>query len=105
MINFKTVCFNLFKNCDKEETTIYSAMPAGNHKRACNLIAELACESIFPTKKLDLEREVICDEIDSYLDSPSEAIYDSPYKPNGIVMDPTHDFTKQKIAQRVSKAR
>lgn len=60
----------------KEETTIYSAMPAGNHKRACNLIAELACESIFPTKKLDLEREVICDEIDSYLDSPSEAIYD-----------------------------
>lgn len=32
---------------------------------------------------------------------PSEAIYDSPYKPNGIVMDPTHDFTKQKIAQDI----
>lgn len=61
----------------KEETTVYSAMPAGNHRRACSLIAELASESVFPARKLDLEREVICDEIDSYLDSPSEAVFDS----------------------------
>lgn len=61
----------------KEETTIYSAMPAGNHRRACSLIGELVSDSIFPERKLDLEREVIADEIDSYLDSPAEAIYDS----------------------------
>lgn len=61
----------------KEETTLYCAMPAGNHARACNLIGELASGSVFPTRKLDLEREVICDEIDSYLDSPAEAVYDS----------------------------
>lgn len=60
----------------KEETTVYSAIPAGNHTRACELIAELAAESVFPPRKLDLEREVICDEIDSYLDSPAEAAYD-----------------------------
>lgn len=60
----------------KEETTIYAAMPAGNHRRACMLIGELAEESVFPSKKLDLEREVICDEIDSYLDTPAEAAYD-----------------------------
>lgn len=60
----------------KEETTIYAAMPAGNHRRACTLIGELAAESVFPQRKLDLEREVICDEIDSYLDSPAEAAYD-----------------------------
>lgn len=28
---------------------------------------------------------------------PNEAVYDSPYKPTGIVMDPTHEFSKQKI--------
>lgn len=61
----------------KEETTLYAAMPAGNHRRACALIGELASQSVFPARKLDLEREVICDEIDSYLDSPAEAVYDS----------------------------
>lgn len=60
----------------KEETTIYAAMPAGNYRRACALIGELATESVFPTRKIDLEREVICDEIDSYLDSPMDAAYD-----------------------------
>lgn len=33
---------------------------------------------------------------------PTEAVYDSPYKPNGIVIDPTHEFSKQKIAEDVS---
>lgn len=61
----------------KEETTLYAAMPAGNHRRACTLIGELAAESDFPARKLDLEREVIADEIDSYLDTPSEAVYDA----------------------------
>ncbi len=60
----------------KEETTLYAAMPAGNLRRACSLIGELATESIFPERKLNLEREVIADEIDSYLDSPADAVYD-----------------------------
>lgn len=60
----------------KEETSVYVAMPAGNYRRACMLIGELAAESVFPSRKIDLEREVICDEIDSYLDSPMDAAYD-----------------------------
>lgn len=60
----------------KEETTIYSAMPAGSHRRACMLLGELVAESVFPARKLMLERDVICDEIDSYLDAPSEAVFD-----------------------------
>lgn len=32
---------------------------------------------------------------------PSEAVYNSPYKPNGIVMDPTHEYSKQKIAENI----
>ena len=60
----------------KEETTVYSSMPAGNRLRAERLIAELVTESAFPDRGINLEREVIADEIDSYLDSPSEAVYD-----------------------------
>ncbi len=60
----------------KEETTVYSLMPAGNFRRAMRLIGELAADSAFPERGLQLEREVVCDEIDSYLDSPAEAAYD-----------------------------
>lgn len=60
----------------KEETTVYSLMPAGNFRRATRLIGELASDSVFPERGLLLERDVVCDEIDSYLDSPAEAAYD-----------------------------
>ena len=60
----------------KEETFIYSIFPQGNALRAINLISELVNNSIFPNNELDKEREVVAEEIDSYLDSPSEAVYD-----------------------------
>ena len=60
----------------KEETVIYSIFPAAHLSRAAELIADLTRDSRFPDQELDKEREVIADEIDSYLDTPSEAIYD-----------------------------
>jgi predicted Zn-dependent peptidase len=60
----------------KEETVIYSIFPGGNLDRAAELIADLAENSQFPKRELDKEREVVADEINSYLDSPSEAVYD-----------------------------
>lgn len=60
----------------KEETVIYSAFPAGNLSRAAELIADLVTNSQFPERELDKEREVVADEIASYLDTPSEAVYD-----------------------------
>lgn len=60
----------------KEETNIYSVFPKGNLKRAAELIFDLVTDSVFPTAEIDKEREVVRDEIDSYLDSPSEAVYD-----------------------------
>lgn len=60
----------------KEETVVYSVFPTGNLHRASNLIADLVANSVFPSTELDKERQVVADEIDSYLDSPSEAIYD-----------------------------
>lgn len=60
----------------KEETYVYSVFPAGNARRAVALIADLISNSIFPDSELDKEREVVAEEIDSYLDSPSEAVFD-----------------------------
>lgn len=60
----------------KEETVVYSIFPSGNASRAIELIADLALNSRFPEKELAKEREVVIDEIYSYRDTPSEAIYD-----------------------------
>lgn len=60
----------------KEETMVYSIFPVGNFPRAVELIADLVLNSVFPDSELDKEREVVADEIDSYLDSPADAVYD-----------------------------
>ena len=60
----------------KEETNVYSIFPSGNLPRAVELIADLLRNSVFPEKELQKEREVVREEIDSYLDTPSEAIFD-----------------------------
>ena len=60
----------------EEVTMIYSAFPKGNLTRAVDLIADLVAHSCFPQNEIDREREVVLDEIDSYLDSPAEAIFD-----------------------------
>ena len=60
----------------EEATTIYSSFPAGNLPRAIELIADLVSRSRFPVNEIDREREVVLDEVDSYLDSPAEAIFD-----------------------------
>ncbi len=60
----------------KEETTVYSIFPSGNAARAIELIADLALNSRFPERELEKEREVVLDEIYSYRDTPSEAVFD-----------------------------
>ncbi|MDE7468045.1 MAG: insulinase family protein [Muribaculaceae bacterium] len=60
----------------KEETVVYSTFPAGNLRRAMELIADLVANSRFPERELEKEREVVADEIDSYLDSPADAVFD-----------------------------
>lgn len=60
----------------KEETVIYSAFPPGCLSRAAGLICDLATDSLFPEAELARERDVVLDELDSYLDMPSDAVYD-----------------------------
>lgn len=60
----------------KEETVIYTVFPRGALNRAAELVSDLICQSVFPESELEKERDVVSDEISSYLDTPSEAIFD-----------------------------
>lgn len=60
----------------EEVTMVYAAFPKGNLSRAIELIADLVSRSRFPEREIDKEREVVMDEISSYLDTPADAIFD-----------------------------
>lgn len=65
---------NAFTN--KEETIIYTIAPKGYFLKSSKLLSEIVSDSVFPEKEIDKEKSVVCDEIDSYLDTPSDAIFD-----------------------------
>lgn len=60
----------------KEETAVYSIFPTGGISRAVSLIGDLIVNSVFPEDELNKERDVVLDELESYLDTPSEAVFD-----------------------------
>lgn len=60
----------------KDDTVVYTVFPSGNTERALELVADLTINSTFPADELDKEREVVESEIDSYLDTPGEQIFD-----------------------------
>lgn len=59
----------------KEATVVYTTAPRGNAARATELVADLVINSRFKASELDKERQVVLDEIDTYLDIPYEAVY------------------------------
>lgn len=60
----------------KEEICIYASFTKNHTKRASELLADITLNSSFPEKEIQKEKEIILDEINSYLDSPSEKIFD-----------------------------
>lgn len=60
----------------KEETMVYTNAPVGYEERAVELLADLLSSSVFPAGEIEREREVVIEEINSYLDSPSDSVYD-----------------------------
>lgn len=60
----------------KENTVVYSIFPSGNGERSIDLIADLICNSQFPSVEIEKEREVVGEEISSYLDMPADAVFD-----------------------------
>ena len=60
----------------KEDTVYHAAVLRDNVDRAVDLLTDIVFHSTYPQAEIDKEVEVICDEIESYNDSPSELIYD-----------------------------
>lgn len=60
----------------KEHTVYYSAVLKDHFAKAVDLLTDIVFHSTYPQTEIDKEVEVICDEIESYNDSPAELIYD-----------------------------
>lgn len=60
----------------KEETCLQASFLKEHYKRAFDLFSDIVFKSNFPENELTKEKEVVLDEINSYLDSPSDEIYD-----------------------------
>lgn len=60
----------------KEETVIHAAVLKGDLRKGISLIVELAFKSLFRQSDIEREKGIVIDEIQSFKDSPPEAIYD-----------------------------
>lgn len=60
----------------KENILIYTTAPSGYERRGLELLADLVWNARFDADELDLERGVVLEEINSYHDNPSYAVYD-----------------------------
>ena len=60
----------------KEETVINATFLNAHYDRAIELFQDIVFNSTFPPKELEKEKAVVVDEINSYLDSPAEIIFD-----------------------------
>lgn len=65
---------NAFTN--KEATVYYAALQKEHLPKAVDLLSDIVFHSTYPQAEINKEVEVICDEIESYNDSPAELIYD-----------------------------
>ena len=97
----------------REDTFIYASFMAPFYERAIELIADITFNSVFPAKELEREKDVVLDEINSYKDSPADAIFDDfeellyPNHPLGENILGTPDkvkkFQKEDILKFISK--
>lgn len=60
----------------KETTCLYTTFLSEYYDRSIELISDVILNSTFPENELAKEKEVVIDEINSYLDSPADQIYD-----------------------------
>ncbi len=65
---------NAFTN--KEDTVFYAAILKEHLPKAVDLLTDIVFNSSYPEEETAHEVDVICDEIESYNDTPAELIYD-----------------------------
>ena len=60
----------------KEETCIYASFLNAYYDRTLELFQDILFNTLFPVKEIEKEKQVVMDEIRSYLDNPAEQIFD-----------------------------
>jgi len=60
----------------KEETAVHASFLKDDYERAIELISDVSFNSSFPEKEIEKEKDVVIEEINSYLDSPADLIFD-----------------------------
>jgi len=60
----------------KEEMCVYASFTKRYLNRGMDLLADVIINSTFPERELEKEKDVVIDEINSYMDNPSEHIFD-----------------------------
>lgn len=60
----------------KEETWFHSSFLSSDYERAIELLSDIFYHSVFPEKELERERDVVCEEIKYYKDTPTELLFD-----------------------------
>lgn len=60
----------------KDETAVHASFFNEHYGRAMDLIADIVFHSVFPSKEIEKEKEVVMEEINSYRDNPAELIFD-----------------------------
>jgi len=60
----------------KEETCFHASFLTEYYDRTLDLFSDIIFHSVFPEKEIEREKTVVIDEINSYLDDPSEMIFD-----------------------------
>lgn len=60
----------------KDKTVVHASVVKDHFDRCIELLVDVTFNSSFPTKPLEKEKKVVCEEIDMYLDSPDERIFD-----------------------------
>ena len=60
----------------KEETAVHASFLKDDYERAMELISDVTFNSSFPDKEIEKEKDVVLEEINSYLDNPADLIFD-----------------------------
>ena len=60
----------------KEETAVFASFMKEDYERAVEIISDITFNSVFPEKEIEREKDVVIEEIHSWLDNPAELIFD-----------------------------
>src|SRR4030042_6506525 len=60
----------------KEETAVHASFLKEDYERTIEIISDITFNSVFPEKEIEKEKDVVIEEINSYLDNPAELIFD-----------------------------